>query len=597
MSNNLSMPLNDRAIGAMLGAAYGDALGWPNELRSRSTSKNQSAQGSIQQFKTWVRRSGGRFFPHEEIIEAGEYSDDTQLILCLSRSLLHGENWWEYWAKIELPFWTLYERGGGGATKRAADSWVDGRAPWSKSRNPKDVTSYFEAGGNGVAMRILPHVLYYAKSDSFEPIALNIFRDGIVTHGHPRALVGAIAYGYALWRCARRESSLEYGAIVEELLAGVKDWSSIPNSFEKTHSDWLIAATQHMNDYQLVWNETVREMVNFLLVCKGELSKGALTFDDDVLRQLKCFDNKVSGSGTVAAAASVFLASRYAPDPINGVVKAAFAIGSDTDTIASMSGGLLGLICGSDWLSVQKNRIQDAKYLAQIAQDVVKQQKQIQSRIGNSITRKHLQDWIDALMSKPVNYSVVLPDQRKGIVSFSPDQIGRSGKYKVQFRKLTCDCGQTVYITKIAKGNFKVQDENRELFESPAPDKQINSKSNIHSVCGPKVMVESFDKAIQFYRDFLGLTIKKLSHDVVVFDQGLVLVPNSYVSNLHGVKELRALVYVQTNNIRERFLNVEKNGTKMISNLSLWGKTEMLYFRCFDPDGNVVEIFSADLNS
>lgn len=591
MSNNLSMPLNDRAIGAMLGAAYGDALGWPNELRSRSTSKKQTVQGSIQQFKSWVRRSGGRFFPHEEIIEAGEYSDDTQLILCLSRSLLHGDNWWEYWATIELPFWTLYERGGGGATKRAADSWVDGRAPWAKSRNQKDVTSYFGAGGNGVAMRILPHVLYYAQSDSFEPIALNIFRDGIVTHGHPRALVGAIAYGYALWRCARRESRLEYGAIVEELLDGVKDWSSIPNSFEKTHSDWLIAANQNMDDYQLVWNETVREMVSFLLICKDELSKGALAFDDDALRQLKCFDSKVSGSGTVAAAASVFLASRYAPDPINGVVKAAFAIGSDTDTIASMTGGMLGLICGSDWLSAQKNRIQDAKYLAQIAQDVLKQQKQIRSRIGISITRKHLQDWIDALMSKPNNYSVVLPDQRKGIVSCSPDQIGRSGKYKVQFRKLTCECGQTVYLTKIAKGNFNTLDENRELFDSLASEKQLSSKANGHTVCGPKIIVESFDKAIQFYRNFLGLTIKRQSHDVVVFDQGLVLVPKSYVLILPEAKDLRALVYVQTTDIRERFLQIERNGTRMISKLAPWGKTEMLHFSCLDPDGNIVEVF------
>ena len=74
------------------------------------TGKSQVLQkkGRINEFREWVRRSGGRFLPHEEIIKAGEYSDDTQLILCLSRSLLKGEKWWEFYTMVELPFWSLY---------------------------------------------------------------------------------------------------------------------------------------------------------------------------------------------------------------------------------------------------------------------------------------------------------------------------------------------------------------------------------------------------------------------------------------------------------------------------------------------------------
>ncbi len=207
MINKATAFMNDRAIGAMLGAAYGDALGWPNERTGRI--KNRQSQGKLQELKAWTRRSGGRFYPHDELIEAGDYSDDTQLILCLSRSLLHGEKWREYWTQIELPFWTLYERGGGGATKRAANAWLDGKNPWAENRNPKEVKKYFEAGGNGVAMRVLPHILYNADCDNFDAISLNIFLDGIVTHGHPRALAGALAYGYALWKSLRRESSAD----------------------------------------------------------------------------------------------------------------------------------------------------------------------------------------------------------------------------------------------------------------------------------------------------------------------------------------------------------------------------------------------------
>ena len=201
MTDNLK---ESKGAGAMLGAAFGDALGWPNERVIRSTSKQP--QGQLYSFKEWRRRSGGRFFPYEEIISEGEYSDDTQLILCLSRSLLKEEVWWEHFTQIELPFWSVYERGGGGATKRAVESWLTGTAPWSSKRKPLDVKRYFDAGGNGVAMRVLPHVLRLNEKD-FPEIAANIFLDGIATHGHPRALLGALAYGFALWSAFHKESA------------------------------------------------------------------------------------------------------------------------------------------------------------------------------------------------------------------------------------------------------------------------------------------------------------------------------------------------------------------------------------------------------
>ena len=83
--NKLTKLRVGRAVGAMLGAACGDALGWPNERIGKSKAPKEP-QGPLKEFRSWIRRTGGRFFPHEETIEAGEYSDDTQLILCLSRS-------------------------------------------------------------------------------------------------------------------------------------------------------------------------------------------------------------------------------------------------------------------------------------------------------------------------------------------------------------------------------------------------------------------------------------------------------------------------------------------------------------------------------
>ena len=83
--------LKDRARGALLGAAIGDALGWPQERPEFNLGKG-SRQSQTPQiaFKDWRRKAGGRSQAYEEQIRPGEYSDDTQLILATVRSLLKG---------------------------------------------------------------------------------------------------------------------------------------------------------------------------------------------------------------------------------------------------------------------------------------------------------------------------------------------------------------------------------------------------------------------------------------------------------------------------------------------------------------------------
>lgn len=583
--NNTIRLKTSKSVGAMLGAAFGDALGWPNERIAKSNASKQT-QGRLHDFKRWTRRSGGRFFPHEEIIEEGGYSDDTQLILCLSRSLLKGEAWWDHFTQVELPFWSVYERGGGGATKRAVESWLDGVAPWSANRKPQDVKRYYEAGGNGVAMRVLPHVLRLGEKE-FPRIATNIFLDGIATHGHPRALLGALAYGFALWAAFRKDSKLVYGELVEELIKSVDHWSALPAT-PNIPPEWRSQAEKSLQDYMKLWESAKAEVMEYLEVCRAELSKGALSLDDDVLKKLQCFNSKISGAGTVAAIASVYLASRHAADPINGVVKPAFAIGSDTDTIASMTGGLLGCINGSDWLSPVKQGIQYAAYIEKNAFRLAN--GHIDDKPTHEVVKRSLlKNWIDDVVIAPDSSEVSLPDCRKAKVNRGRDYIGRSGKFKVEFRRLTTEDGQIIYLNKISKGDFEP------IAGSPkqtsVSHQQPLSKSR---GCGSKIPVASFEKAIWFYRDCLGLTVKKQSSDVVVFDQGLVLVPLSYTNNVPQGIQLRAMLYIQATNIAERFRLVKESELQIVTALGPWGKSGMLFFRSLDPDGNVVEVFSAD---
>jgi len=304
-------------------------------------------------------------------------------------------------------------------------------------------------------MRVLPHVIHFNEAENFKKIAVNIMHDGVATHGHPRALLGALVYGYALWISLKRESKLAYGELIEDLIRDIEIWSAIPDK-SIFPSDWWGQTEKILKDYSKIWESTKLEILNYLEICRTEIAKGALSIDDEALHELQCFNKQISGAGTVAAIAAVYLASRYATDPINGVIKAAFAIGSDTDTIASMAGGLLGCINGADWMSSLKSDLQDSAYIEKTALQFLSDKKEKLTNL-NVVKRTALKKWLDGVITAPVTEPVVLPDGRNALVKHKSDYIGQSGKYKVEFRKFISDDGQSLYINKISKINLPVQ--------------------------------------------------------------------------------------------------------------------------------------------
>ena len=107
---------------------------------------------------------------------------------------------------------------------------------------------------------------------------------------------------------------------------------------------------------------------------------------------------------------------------------------------------------------------------------------------------------------------------------------------------------------------------------------------------GVKLPVTSFEKSLYFYREFLGLRVKKQTKDTVVFEDGLVLVNGQYAATFTGGVHLRSLVYVHVTNIEESFSRAVKQNIRIISKLAPWDKSRKLLFRCQDPDGNIVEV-------
>ena len=357
----------DRAAGALLGGAVADALGWPSEyLRTREQAIRLLGTGDISDFHEWSKRTGGRFQAYIDRIRPGDYSDDTQLTLCVARCIQpDGTFDADLFAKVELKHWLDYARGGGGTMTRAARAISRRAATWDnnffsyESRGRK--SDYTNAGANGAAMRIAPHVLANAYD---ELVALSgIWRDTIVTHGHPRALWGALIYGKSLfelynWKSGNVDTFFEtlqqfaHQADLHEINGVMGPWST----------RWM-NTTGH--SYFDAFEETRLEVVEFLSTVESSRDR-PLT---DIYQVLGCFESATRGSGTATVAAALATFSRYGGDYEKAVLRAVNCLGSDTDTIAAMVGSMIGVRKGQGAIPDRwVNLMQDYGYFARAAE-------------------------------------------------------------------------------------------------------------------------------------------------------------------------------------------------------------------------------------
>lgn len=350
----MSYSKKEKYTGALIGAAIGDALGWPNEQNSKNINKNRN---SIRTYVEWNRRAGGRYWPYEEKICAGEYSDDTQLIIATLRSLLRGRQWSNFFRQVELPAWLKYERGGGGATKRAAQKWADNISPWDEKYNsPLEIKDYFMAGGNGAAMRIIPHI--FKNEEDVEKIMTQVVLNGMYTHGHPRALIGAMLYAMAVRTLIQQDTVLNYGELIDVLIKEKEQWSELPEV--SNVAMWKSKAERYAQyDYDKVWNECILETIDYLKIAKEALSQGILDLGHDTLDKLGCYNARINGAGNVSAVISIYLFSKYADDSAMAIYETANLNNADTDTLASMVGGLAGALNGKDWIPIELRGVQD----------------------------------------------------------------------------------------------------------------------------------------------------------------------------------------------------------------------------------------------
>ena len=354
-------------------AAIGDALGWMTEFeKSPEDLKKKYGTDFINQFFDWEKNVGGRFYGYKDDIKAGSYSDDTQLLLAVARSIKEdGTVDQNYFSKIELPNWLLYARGAGRTIKNAARKIERKSATWNNNfftfKAGKATIDYRESGANGAAMRILPIAL--ANFGDIEKIKKEIFSNSIITHGHPRAIAGAMLYGIAIDIILQLSpENFHYKIFLTRLGKDIHTKLSIPFIDEHELKAWEVEWEKKGNSvvFKELYDDVISEVQQYLRDTYKYIKEGISDFE--ALSKLGCYKYETKGSGVSTVIAGIFLVCKYSNDPLKSIENAVNSIGTDTDSIAAFAGGLVGALNGQKIIPERWKTVQDIKYLDKISE-------------------------------------------------------------------------------------------------------------------------------------------------------------------------------------------------------------------------------------
>ena len=468
-------------------SAIGDALGWITEFEKNPlTLRDKFGIEKVDKFYTWKKTVGGRFYGFIDTIKEGSYSDDTQLLLAVARSIKKdGSLDHNYFAKIELANWLDYARGGGRTIKIAANKISRKSVKWNTNFFSYTVNGsnydYKQSGANGAAMRVLPIAL--ANLGNMEKIKTEIFCNSIITHGHPRAILGAMLYGYAINQIVViRPEDFNWENYIKQI--GL----DFPKKFELSFvnkieiREWLMEWNKSSNKtFENLYSETIIETQNLLRFVYQSIMQNLPV--QDTLKKIGCFDPATRGSGIATVIAGIYLASKFHNKPIDAIITSVNALGSDTDSIAAFTGGLLGALHGHSIIPEKWKLVQDISYLDKVAERLLAiSEDRLQETTDNSMTKnKQLNNPLkdDYYLDQTIDFIPI----GKGKITFIDRQPTiTKGKYNLLLEAIF-DNGQSILVSKLFEDlNFNLKVE------------ELNDSEKVISLASEKLKPKTFMK-------------------------------------------------------------------------------------------------------
>jgi catechol 2,3-dioxygenase-like lactoylglutathione lyase family enzyme len=318
---------------------------------------------------------------------------------------------------------------------------------------------------------------------------------------------------------------------------------------------------------------------------KAGMSQGALAVDQDTLSSLGAFDRRVNGAGTITAASAIFLASRYAANPLTGLTFAALAEGSDTDTIAACTGALLGSLSGVDWLGSQFDALQDRTYISSLARRLLVLGSPPAGGDSPLEWDRFRTLRRGAIPNDPVVGTILrLPDLREATVRARSDLKSRVPTQAVSSLSIDTNDGQRIYVKR-----------SKRITGSDRTAAAIRDFRPVNTLRFASVLaVANLTKSIEFYCRALGMTVTDRTNRKATLNHSLVL------SEEHKAKAgpyPEPCLYVEVNDLAAAFGNVKLLGGRIAQDVH--PSPKHFQFRCSDPDGYVIQVFESrgDLRS
>lgn len=148
------------------------------------------------------------------------------------------------------------------------------------------------------------------------------------------------------------------------------------------------------------------------------------------------------------------MTSRYANNPSLGIKIPAFSFGTDTDTIASITGGLLGMLSGTDWIPTEWRAVQDYNCLVQMTELLMADNKKEATKKEVAEAKTQNSQWNPTPIGKMrFIESISVPNGKNGIVIINKWQTA---------------LGQTIYTKIFQPKNISTQShQSKETVSTP----------------------------------------------------------------------------------------------------------------------------------
>jgi ADP-ribosyl-[dinitrogen reductase] hydrolase len=270
----------DRARGALLGLAVGDAVGTTVEFQPRD---------SYEPLSDLV--GGGPFN-----LNPGEWTDDTAMALALGHSLLESGGLNEH--DLMEKFCDWHHNGRFSCTGRCFDigsTPLEALERFRRTGNPVAGSTRESSAGNGSLMRLAPVPIRYWNAPETRSDAAR--RQSLTTHGAPQAVDACIAFA----------------DLVAEAIAG----SEASAILVRREGKWRKAVSEVMTMKCLSWRRNQVNASGYVIHCLEAALwavGGASSFKDAVLRAANLWED----ADTTAAVAGQLVGALYGAIAIPG---------------------------------------------------------------------------------------------------------------------------------------------------------------------------------------------------------------------------------------------------------------------------------------